>query len=152
MSVHWRWGKESGVFISGRVGATDFLRHYSTAMHQIHPFITELQGVTRPELGTVRTNEIKAQKKTQNHQSRCRGTLWNCSCGFPKHRTLAEKILKMLHHSALLPKQTLNSSQDGHSSQDLRQDAPVYPNRKVKVFPDSYSRTERNKKTFTSEF
>lgn len=60
MSVHWRWGKEAGVFISGRVGATDFLRHYSTAMHQIHPFITELQGVIRPELGTVRTNEIKA--------------------------------------------------------------------------------------------
>lgn len=51
MSVHWRWGKEAGVFISGRVGATNFLRHYSTAMHQIHPFITELKESQDLSLG-----------------------------------------------------------------------------------------------------
>lgn len=99
----YRWGDRSSgslldlpndaQFISSRVRATTILRPglmtqepLSTIIHQIHPFKTELQESTRHQLGTARANGME-----DSYQGRCRrGTRWNCSGGFPKHRVLAE--------------------------------------------------------------
>lgn len=47
------------------------------------------------------------------------------------------KFKKRLPLSSAAKTDALNEQPGGHSSQGLRQDAPVYLNRKVKVFPDS---------------
>lgn len=52
MSLYTEWGKEAGVFISGslvvELGPQTSSDIIPQQLHQICPFITELQGVTRP--------------------------------------------------------------------------------------------------------